>query len=152
MYISRPENLLLSCQYFRGKQQSSICFLLILCKLYDKADMGRFYRLSAMLSLVFAIFTTPAGAISYSIGTDSQATQQKLTPEKKTYILSRFCMEVKYNFAFLDRLTFNWDSICSARMPELVSTSSDEEFIAGMKSLSVVLKDGHTTILELNTL
>ncbi len=61
-------------------------------------------------------------------------------------------MEVKYNFAFLDRLTFNWDSICSARMPELVSTSSDEEFIAGMKSLSVVLKDGHTTILELNTL
>lgn len=80
----------------------------------------------------------------------AQTTDQKLSPTEKAYILSRFCTEVKYNFAFYNKLTFDWDSICRASMPALVSTNSDEEFLKGLQALCAQLNDGHTYIFELN--
>lgn len=77
-------------------------------------------------------------------------TGAKLTSAEKAYILSRFCSEVKYNFAFKDRPGFNWDSVCIASMPALVSTATDEEFLKGLQRLCAGLKDGHTYIFGLN--
>lgn len=96
------------------------------------------------------IFVIIVCLLTLYIPSFSQTTESGLGPAEKAYILSRFCTEVKYNFAFYDKLTFNWDSICSASMPALVSTTDDEEFVKGMKALCAKLKDGHTYIFELN--
>lgn len=79
-----------------------------------------------------------------------QAIQAKLNESEKAYILSRFCTEVKYNFAFYDKLDFNWDSLCISSIPALVSTVSDEEFVKEMQAICARLDDGHTSIFELH--
>lgn len=79
-----------------------------------------------------------------------QSSESRISASEKAYILSRFCTEVKYNFAFYDRLQFNWDSICYSLMPDLTSTSSDEEFIKGLQVLCARLNDGHTSVFTLN--
>lgn len=84
------------------------------------------------------------------ISINGQTTSDKLDASKKAYILSRFCTEVKYNFAFYHKLSFDWDSLCVTSIPTLVATSSDEEFLKGMKGLCSQLKDGHTYIFSMN--
>lgn len=79
-----------------------------------------------------------------------QSVENELDASKKAYILSRFCTEVKYNFAFYSKLDFDWDSLCVASMPALVETSSDEDFLKGMKKLCAQLNDGHTYIFSMN--
>lgn len=79
-----------------------------------------------------------------------QSEDAKLNAPEKAYILSKFCSEVKYNFAFYDKLPFNWDSICVASIPSLVATSSDEDFLKGLQALCVQLKDGHTSVFFMN--
>lgn len=87
-------------------------------------------------------------AANYSVF--CQAKESKLTTPEKAYILSRFCTEVKYNFAFYDKLAFNWDSICEASMPQLTSTKTDTDFVKSLQILCAKLRDGHTCIFELN--
>lgn len=79
-----------------------------------------------------------------------QNASKELVASRKAYVLSRFCTEVKYNFASYDKLTFDWDSLCLAKMPELVATSSDEEFLKGLKELCAQLHDGHTYVFQMN--
>ncbi len=79
-----------------------------------------------------------------------QTMEAKLNASEKAYILSRFCTEVKYNFAFYDKLPFNWDSICVASMPTLVATTSDDDFLKGLQVLCAQLKDGHTSVFATN--
>lgn len=79
-----------------------------------------------------------------------QTGEAELNAPAKAYILSRFCTEVKYNFAFYDKLKFDWDSLCVASMPSLIATSSDEEFLKGMQILCNQLHDGHTYIFPTN--
>lgn len=69
---------------------------------------------------------------------------------RKAYVLSRFCTEVKYNFAFYDKLGFNFDSLCRASLPALAATASDDDFLKGMQALCATLKDGHTYIYAEN--
>lgn len=84
---------------------------------------------------------------SFAYGETGEA---ELNAPTKAYILSRFCTEVKYNFAFYDKLNFNWDSLCVASMPSLTATSSDEDFLKGMQPLCNQLHDGHTYIFPMN--
>lgn len=79
-----------------------------------------------------------------------QPVETKLNASEKAYILSRFCTEVKYNFAFYDKLEFNYDSLCVASVPALVDIPSDEDFIKGMEALCARLQDGHTYVFSLN--
>lgn len=74
----------------------------------------------------------------------AQSFERELTPEEKAYVLSKFCTEVKYNFVHYDKLKINWDSLCKARMQELTSTGTTEEFENGMRKLAAELHDGHT--------
>ncbi len=86
-----------------------------------------------------------------NINSFGQSSETKLNSFEKAYILSRFCTEVKYNFAFYTKLNFNWDSLCLASMPSLVATSSDEDFIKGMQVLCAELHDGHTYVFPMNS-
>lgn len=79
-----------------------------------------------------------------------QNTDNELDASKKAYVLSRFCTEVKYNFVLYDKLTFNWDSLCMAKMPTLTNTPTDDEFLKGMQELCGMLQDGHTYIFPMN--
>lgn len=79
-----------------------------------------------------------------------QTMETKLNASEKAYILSRFCTEVKYNFAFYPKLDFNWDSLCIASLPALVATSSDEDFVKEMQRLCAKLHDGHTYVFPMN--
>lgn len=94
---------------------------------------------------LFCAYLFSLGMLSYG-----QTLDAHLSASEKAYILSRFCSEVKYNFAFYDKLPFNWDSICVANMPTLVATSTDEDFLKGLQTLCAQLKDGHTSVFSLN--
>lgn len=70
---------------------------------------------------------------------------------EKAYVLSRFCTEVKYNFAYYNKLAFDFDSLCMASLPSLAATSSDDDFLKAMQALCARLDDGHTYIYAANT-
>ncbi len=70
----------------------------------------------------------------------------QLTPTQKASIVTKFGMEVKYNFAHMDKLPCNWDSLYMARMPQIVDTPTDEAFLDSLKLLCATLKDGHTAV------
>lgn len=69
-----------------------------------------------------------------------------LTPYQKAAIATRFASEVKYNFAGYGKFAQDYDSICRAELPNLVSTQSDEEFGQKLQLFANLLKDGHTSI------
>ncbi len=72
--------------------------------------------------------------------------KKELTAYQKAAIATRFASEVKYNFAGYGRFAQNYDSICRAELPNLVNTSTDEEFNDKLQLFANLLKDGHTCI------
>lgn len=70
----------------------------------------------------------------------------QLTPAQKASIVTKFGTEVKYNFAHMDKLPCNWDSLYMARLPQIVDTPTDEAFLDSLKLLCATLKDGHTAV------
>ncbi len=70
----------------------------------------------------------------------------RLTPAQKASIVTKFGTEVKYNFAHLDKLPCNWDSLYMAHLSPIVATSTDEAFLDSLKLLCATLKDGHTAV------
>lgn len=69
-----------------------------------------------------------------------------LQPYEKAAIATRFASEVKYNFAGYGTFAQDFDSICRAELPELVTTATDEEFGRKLQLLANRLNDGHTSI------
>ena len=69
-----------------------------------------------------------------------------LTNEQKLYALSLFWSEVRYNFAFIDKLSFDWDSLYQAYIPKILDTKDDYEFYDQMQLFATTLKDGHTNV------
>ncbi len=65
----------------------------------------------------------------------------------KVFGLSRFCTEVKYNYAYYDQLTFDWDSVCYSFIPDLLATETVWDYYREMQRLCALLGDGHTFIL-----
>lgn len=72
--------------------------------------------------------------------------KNELMPYQKAAIATRFASEVKYNFAGYGKFGLDYDSICRAELPNLVNTSSDEEFSEKLQLLANRLNDGHTSI------
>lgn len=70
----------------------------------------------------------------------------QLTPAQKASIVTKFGTEVKYNFAHMDKLPCNWDSLYMAHLPKIVDTPTDEAFLDSLKLLCATLKDGHTSV------
>ena len=92
--------------------------------------------------LIFTIMLSGLIVRDVTVAKDSS----HLSAADKAAIVTRFATEVKYNFAHLDNVKGSWDSICSARLPEIVATHSDEAFLDSLKLLCATLHDGHTAV------
>lgn len=69
------------------------------------------------------------------------------TPAEKVYGLSKFWMEARYNFIFMEKIGVQkWDSTYQAFLPLVMNTSNDWEYWRLLQKFCAVLKDGHTTI------
>ena len=73
--------------------------------------------------------------------------EEQLTAEEKIYGLSLFWSEVKYNFAFFDRVpNLDWDSVYQEYIREVMNTRTIKEYYDTLKLICALLKDGHTSI------
>lgn len=69
------------------------------------------------------------------------------TKEQKLYALSKFWMEAKYNFIYMDRIGHErWDSLYKVLIPQVEATRNDMDFTILMKRFCAFLKDGHTQL------
>ena len=72
--------------------------------------------------------------------------QPVLTDAQKVYGLSKMCTEVKYNYVYYDKLTFDWDSLCMAAIPEVLATKDAFSYVNVLRNLAAKLGDGHTSV------
>jgi len=70
----------------------------------------------------------------------------RLSNKDKIYALSLFWSETKYNFAFIDRLPFDLDSLYQSFIPKVLDTKNDYEFYDKMELFAASLKDLHTDV------
>ncbi|MDR2362080.1 MAG: hypothetical protein LBD91_05060 [Prevotellaceae bacterium] len=70
----------------------------------------------------------------------------KLSENDKLYALSLFWSEAKYNFAFIDKLKFDLDSLYKTFIPKVQATANDYEFYEVMKLFAGNFHDGHTQV------
>jgi hypothetical protein len=68
----------------------------------------------------------------------------------KLLSLSMFWSEAKYNFAFFDELTFDWDSLYKSYIPLIIETKNDLEYSEVMRNFVSSLQDGHTNFSPKN--
>ena len=70
-----------------------------------------------------------------------------LSPAEKVYGLSRFWMEVNYNFIYLDKIDrAAWDSTYRAMITSVQETKNDYDYYRQLQRFCALLKDGHTNI------
>jgi len=69
-----------------------------------------------------------------------------MSDSEKLYALSLLWSETKYNFAYIDKLKFDLDSLYKSYIPKVLTTKNDFDFYDEMKLFVGHLKDGHTNI------
>ena len=69
-----------------------------------------------------------------------------LSDAEKIFGLSKCWSEVKYNFVYFDRLTFDWDSLYQATIPVVLATANDFEYYRELQRFVATLQDGHTSV------
>ncbi|GHT28207.1 hypothetical protein FACS189432_05810 [Bacteroidia bacterium] len=69
-----------------------------------------------------------------------------LSNEDKIHALSLFWSEAKYNFAFIENIEFDIDSLYKAYIPKVLATTTDYDFYDQMKLFAAGFKDLHTEI------
>jgi carboxyl-terminal processing protease len=73
--------------------------------------------------------------------------RQNVSDAEKIAGLSKFWSEVKYNFAFPERLVvLNWDQLYLDWIPRVLATTSTVGYYRELTLLSARLNDGHTNI------
>jgi hypothetical protein len=58
----------------------------------------------------------------------------------------QFWSEAKYNFAFVEKIKFDLDSLYKSYIPKILATINDYEFYDQMKLFATHFKDGHTNV------
>ena len=76
--------------------------------------------------------------------------ESKLSDAEKIVGLSKCWSEVKYNFVYFDKLTFDWDSLYQATIPVVLATKNDLEYYRELQRFVATLKDGHTGVFMPN--
>lgn len=72
---------------------------------------------------------------------------KNLTADDKTYLLSKFWSEVKYNFVYFDQMgEARWDSLYQAYLPRVRQTPDDQAFYDELRRFCALLHDGHTNV------
>lgn len=72
--------------------------------------------------------------------------EKTLSDIEKIVGLSKCWSEVKYNFVYFDKLSFDWDSLYQATLPVVLATKSDFEYFRKLQQFIATLKDGHTGV------
>jgi len=73
---------------------------------------------------------------------------EDLSEDLKVAGLSRFWSEVKYNFAFPEKLAaLDWDALFISFIPKVRAARSTVEYYQVLQELCAKLQDGHTTII-----
>ncbi|MDD8026910.1 MAG: hypothetical protein PHI34_10365, partial [Acidobacteriota bacterium] len=94
------------------------------------------------LKSVEAMWSSPAWNAPYS---------QELSEELRIAGLSRFWSEVKYNFAFPEKLAaLDWDALYVGFIPRVRAARSTVEYYKVLQELGAKLQDGHTNIIMPN--
>jgi len=71
---------------------------------------------------------------------------KRFTRDEKIETLSRVWAEVKYNFAYIDRVDFDIDSLYRATLPRVIASKNDVEFMDELRRFMVCFNDGHTNV------
>ena len=95
----------------------------------------------------------PLVLLLISICTYAQPTRSQLkntlSPADKVYGLSKFWMEVNYNFIYLDKVDRQmWDSTYRAMIESVQKTPNDYEYFRELQRFCALLKDGHTNVYQ----
>lgn len=69
-----------------------------------------------------------------------------ISTTEKLYHLSRLWSEVKYNFVNIDMISFDWDSLYYAYIPQVASSKNDYAYYRLLSRFLASLKDGHTDV------
>jgi len=70
-----------------------------------------------------------------------------ISKEDKIFGLSKFWMEVNYNFIYLDKFgKEQWDSVYKASLISIAETKNDLEYYRELQRICALLQDGHTNI------
>jgi hypothetical protein len=70
-----------------------------------------------------------------------------LSPEEKLAGLSKFWSEVKYNFAYPEKLLeLDWDKLYLQAIPKVTASKSTAEYYQELMRLCALLHDGHTNV------
>lgn len=72
--------------------------------------------------------------------------KHNITDSDKIYALSLFWSEAKYNFAYFDQTTVNWDSAYQEYIPRVLATRNTYDFYRVLSQFCALLKDGHTDV------
>ncbi|WP_158602583.1 S41 family peptidase [Proteiniphilum sp. X52] len=72
--------------------------------------------------------------------------EKSLSDIEKITGLSKCWSEVKYNFVYFDKLSFDWDSLYQATIPVVLATKNDFEYFRELQRFIATLKDGHTSV------
>ncbi|MCX6560377.1 MAG: S41 family peptidase [Candidatus Aminicenantes bacterium] len=88
---------------------------------------------------VQAMWDSPAWSVPYA---------EELSEETRIAGLSRFWSEVKYNFAFPEKLAaLDWDALYIRFIPRVRAARSTAEYYQVLRELCAKLQDGHTYII-----
>ncbi|MEG2240668.1 MAG: S41 family peptidase [Alistipes sp.] len=98
---------------------------------------------NALLLIVF-LFSSILGSVAGERTT--KEFPKHYTTDEKIAALSTLWSELKYNFVFADRLTFDQDSLYRAYLPQISATENDVEFFNLLKRYIARFNDGHTSI------
>jgi hypothetical protein len=88
------------------------------------------------------------GDTAYTCIDFTNALPNKLSKADKLMALSLFWSETRYNFAFYDQLTFDWDSLYKVYLPLVEATTNDVDFYDIMQHFAGSLQDGHSSIFS----
>jgi carboxyl-terminal processing protease len=74
----------------------------------------------------------------------SQTKSIELTEQEKIFGLSKVWSEVKYNFVYFDKLSFDWDSLYTSNIESVKSAKTLPEYYNILRKMCAQLHDGHT--------
>ena len=80
------------------------------------------------------------------VSTSIRAQEKQLTDEEKIYGLSLIWQEVNYNFAYLERYKYDWDSVYTANIPKVIAAKNLTEYYAVLSQIINSFHEGHTTV------
>ncbi|MDR2835659.1 MAG: hypothetical protein LBV69_05600 [Bacteroidales bacterium] len=124
--------------------------------MYNKTGTNYHIKfISDVDSLEFDLKTNTAKYFSIIYNNDTVKTgvelsdqiKNSLNDNEKIFALSLLWEEIKYNFAFIDKITFDIDSLYKEYISQVISTKNDYELYKILRRFTSCFKDAHTQVV-----